>query len=132
VGSVNVQSLWLNGSQVVGVPVFTKSFVSSQQIITSNGTLTIPHGLGVVPLIVAGELVCQVAELGYNVGDIVQYAVALTDASVGNGIGVKKDSTNITVHYSSVATVFEYTNFSTGGSNNLTNANWRLVLRAFA
>lgn len=113
---------------------FTKSFVSSQQTITSAGTLTIAHGLGVAPALVFGELVNQTPELGYTAGQTISIALIPNMSQTTNdGIAVRKDdATNLLVKYGSSTNVFTITNFSAGTAVPITPANWKLVLRAYA
>src|SRR5690606_31200663 len=65
-GTINVApGLYINN---VARP-FTKSFTSPEQTITSAGALTIAHGLGVQPTLVAAKLVCTSADNGYAEDD---------------------------------------------------------------
>lgn len=115
--------------------VFSKEYSSAEQTITSAGLLTISHGLGTTPKLIQGRLVCKVAEAGYSVGDEIiapiTYDVSDNGANI-RGCMVIPDSANIVVKFNSASVVFGAFNKSTGGSANLTNANWRLVLRAWA
>lgn len=105
-------------------------FVSSLQTITAGGSLTIPHSLGVTPTDIRGELVCQVAEVGYSIGDIVPLGLNQMSASASYGAAVVPDGTNLNVRYGSSGGAFVLINFSTGGLANITPANWRFRLRA--
>lgn len=46
-------------------------YTSPDQTITAGGQLNLNHGLGVVPKSVQFFLVCQTADNGYSVGDVV-------------------------------------------------------------
>lgn len=113
-------------------PPFTKSFSSAQQTITSGGTVTIPHGLGVKPTLVQYVLQCITAEAGYSVGAEVWQVQANPGTTFGS-LPMVIDATNIVVRYGANSTSFWAGNFGTGaGAVGLTNANWRLVVRAWA
>lgn len=107
------------------------TFTSTQQTITANGTLLLAHGLGAVPRSVTASIVCQTAELGYSVGQEV-----VTSASVGNavdtGLQMLIDATNVGVKFGAAAGSIRILNFSTGAIASITNANWRLIVRALA
>lgn len=132
-GSLNAQSLYLNGA-AVGVPALTKSFVSAQQTITAAGALTIAHGLGVAPAIVLGELVNVTGELGYTAGQTIPINLgSAPETTISEGISVRKDdATNLIIRFGTVANVFAVIHATTGSATAITAANWKLVLRAFA
>ena len=114
-------------------PLF-RDYASPEQTITSAGLLTLAHLLGSVPKVVTAELVCKTAEFGYAVNDVIQINPSQSSSSAADafGISVIKDATNLKVRYGNSGTVFLALNATTGAGVNLTNANWRLVLRAFA
>lgn len=110
----------------------TKRFVSALQTITSAGSLTIPHGLGAVPIIVLAYLQCTSAELNYSVGNIVPIAI-----NPGNTGGAAwpltveiSDGINLKVRYGITAPSIG--NFSTGSGANITITNWKMYLFAQA
>ena len=111
-------------------PVFTKSFKSGEQTITSAGLLTIPHSLGAIPIIIRFELHCKTAEHGYSIGDILDYNSSNQHDS-NEGLAVIKDATNINIRFGSSAKALKLLNFTTGSGVAITNANWRLVVAAF-
>ena len=112
---------------------FTKEYVSTEQTITSGGTINLTHGLGAVPKLVRAELVCVVANGTHGLGDIIEldggYIPPSTLASIGHEI--KKNETTITVIYGSAATVY-LAKSTAGASEPLTNTSWRLIVRAWA
>lgn len=119
-------------SKADGTPVTPpqtyKKFTSSQQTITSAGTLTIAHGLSAVPNIVQLFLVNQTGEAGYTAGQITPANPALNaDSSADGGVSIIVDATNITIRYGSDTNVFRITNATTGAVANLTNANWKAI-----
>lgn len=110
-------------------------FTSAEQTITSAGTLTIAHGLGVVPFHVSYLLKCTTAEFGYSIGDLVVYNHAQTSSSAVDtyGLSSKIDLTNINIKFGSTATTtLATTSFTTGIAVALTNANWKLIVKAEA
>lgn len=108
-------------------------FQSSDQTITSAGTLTIPHGLSNIPSVVAAVLVCQSGEQGFSNGDLLVTTPDAQDSTaLGRGISVVVDATNLTVRFGNDATCFVAINKSGGNAVALTNANWKLRLTAYA
>ena len=111
---------------------FTKSFESTQQTITAGGTLTVPHGLGAQPRLYLPVIICTTAELGYSVNDETLIDPGLHDGATSRGIAVLADATNIVVRIGSGGNSFQIMQKSNGASNAITNANWKLVVRAWA
>lgn len=105
---------------------------SPNQTITSGGTLTLAHGLGVAPSNVYLDLVCVTAQFGYNIGDVVK------NVSYGNstsGIDDKgytfiANSSNVIVEIGHYVKVFTIIRRDTNASGALTNSSWRIVVRA--
>lgn len=114
--------------------IFTKSYVSAEQTITAAGTLTLAHGLGEPPKLVAPVLICKTAEFGYSIGDIIPMPPGQSTAALNNfGASIEiSGSTNIVIRYGAAATSFLGVNKTTGNTEVLTNANWRLIMRAYA
>lgn len=110
---------------------FTKEYVSPEQVITAGGALTLAHGLGVVPKLWQRQLVCKVAEAGYSVGDVADVS-GTQDAAASYGVTVSPDATNFNCRYGNAAATFFLVHKTTGAVTNLTNANWRFVVRAWA
>ncbi|MER9755406.1 hypothetical protein NKJ46_18450 [Mesorhizobium sp. M0166] len=107
---------------------FTASFESAQQTITNAGALTLAHGLGVQPKLYIALLQCATAELGYSIGDEIPLS---SENSSNKGVSMVADATSINVRFGS--TTMSILNKTTGGGNGaFTNANWRLVVRAWA
>lgn len=115
--------------KTIGKP--QKRFVSSNQAITSAGTLTIAHGLGITPYRVDPFLYCETAEYGFSIGDVITASTSEYSRGVaGRGMAITWDSTNIYVRYGNWTQVFEVVRKDTGVSVALTNANWKLRLGA--
>lgn len=111
----------------------TGRFQSSAQTITSGGTITIAHGLGVIPILAQGQLTCTTAEYGYSVGDIIVVPAGVMDVSSARGWLAVVDATNISIKFGTTATstIFVYHNKSTGAVQGLTNANWTFSISAW-
>lgn len=99
-------------------------FQSSDQTITSSALYTIAHGLGSTPRNAWFALVCQTAELGYSVGDVV---FTYAEGELANrGLTITADATNLEcqiANHNSPLTVIDRT---TGGFSGITRANWKL------
>ncbi|HEX5362334.1 MAG TPA: hypothetical protein VFW49_14805 [Fluviicoccus sp.] len=111
--------------------VFTKSYASAQQTVTSAGGLTLAHGLGVAPKLVTAALVCTVAEAGYSVGDVLHQPPA-PGSPTGYGMSLAYNSTNLTIRFASSAQVLYVMNKTTGAATNISLSNWKIIFYAFA
>jgi len=106
-------------------------YESTEQVITSGATLTLPHGLGVRPFMLQLELICKTAEDGWSVGDILIPAQISTSSS--NRVNtLYSDATNIYLIYEDATNCFATTDKSTGAGALLTNANWRVIIKGIA
>lgn len=112
---------------------FTKSFESAQQTITAGGTLTLAHGLGTQPKLYMAVLQCTTANLGYSIADEVAINPMLntTDASV-QAISMVPDATNLNVRIGNNASSLKILIKGGTALQDITNASWRLVFRAWA
>lgn len=116
----------------------TRYFESTQQTITPGGLLTIPHGLTIPPKQINCFLVCQTTENGYTAGDVLAvtnfaYFITAGGTAYSQGQSIKADSTNAIVRFATGGggtTVYSSINGSTGDPVNLTDANWKLLIRA--
>jgi hypothetical protein len=112
---------------------FTKVYSSPEQPIVANGVVDLTHGLGTVPKLVQGFLVCKSAEYGYNVGDVVPVDLGNQGTNTLSwGVALSMTDTVVNFRYSGTATSFLLLNKTTTSSVQITNANWRLVVRAYA
>ncbi|WP_347567159.1 terminase family protein [Mesorhizobium sp. WSM4904] len=109
-------------------------YESAQQTITSSGSLTLAHGLGVAPKLVGAFLVCVGAENGYAVGDTIGVnPQSYYDGSAGGrGSTLFCDASNVSVRFAANTNVYLMLNKGGTATVNFTNANWRLVIRAWA
>lgn len=108
----------------------TVPYVSTEQTITSGGLLTLAHGLGAAPSMVAFQLSCQTAEAGYAVGDkpFAESGQTGGTASINTAYA---NATNVFVRFSNVAACFNVAHKTAGVPTVLTNANWKLIVRAY-
>ena len=104
-------------------------YVSTAQTITSAGLLTLAHGFGAAPSGLACRLRCQTAEHGWAVND--EMAAELSPSGAPKVNSIWADATNVYVRFSNTASCFNGGNKSTGSAAELTNANWRLIVRAW-
>ena len=130
---------------VISTPGRVKDFVdtrirvavSSNLTITSGGSQSFAHGLGVTATVAQLRLVCTTAEAGFSVGDVIFPSVnATTDTSTGssdrqNALNIG-GATTVSIRYSDMTNCFAYANKGTGAYVTLTNANWRCQLIAIA
>lgn len=119
-------------SNVNGKPlIFTKSFESSEIVMGNFAVNSISHGLGGLPTLMQLFARCKIAEFGYSVGDEINIAATHFNGSnnyAGNMISA--DGTEITVLQGNETTILRK---DSGASvSTLTNASWRLVVRAWA
>lgn len=106
----------------------TTRFTSADQTVTGNSVLNVAHGLGAKPSLVRVVLKCTTAELSYSVNDEVE-ANFLFTSGVGV-VGIASDATNVTVITNGAQP--SVLNKSTQAISNITLANWRWVVRAWA
>lgn len=101
-------------------------YVSANQTISNS--ITVAHGLGVVPGSMGIDLVCTTAEFGYAAGDVIP-ANGFTDVPGITGITYSMDGTNL--YFRSVTTpAYRIVRRDTNVFVNLTSANWRIRLNA--
>jgi hypothetical protein len=108
-------------------------FTSTEQTITSGGSLTIAHGLGVKPDLIKVIIKCNTAEGGYSVGDelfISEYDTS-AGANVARGCAIVRGVTNLIIRYGNAPNVFDGLRKDNGAAFNITSANWRTIFLAF-
>lgn len=131
-GSVNAAAYFRNGARLP----LQESFESAEQVITPAGQLILPHGLGDRPKLILATLVCKSAEFSYVVGDEVPIGGgAGTDqgGSAPHGCVMAAAPNYIVVRFGAGnnGSVFRILRRDTGAFTLLTDANWRLVVRAW-
>jgi hypothetical protein len=131
-GTFNATEYYKNG---VALSLTLDDYDSGNQTITAGGALTLAHGLGVVPKIVQYRLQCLTTEDGWAVGDEIDpttYQDNSGSGAIATGMGAWNDATNCYIRFGSYSATFNYFNKSTGAYAALTNANWALIVRAYA
>lgn len=111
-----------------GALLYSNGFESSNQTVTPNSTLSVAHGLGVVPKVFHVVLKCTTAELNYSVGD--EVACNFNFVSGVSVIQASADATNVVINYSGAST--SVLNKSTQAQSSITSASWKFVVRAWA
>lgn len=112
---------------------FSKEYVSPEQTIVAGGLLTLAHGLGSKPKLVTGTLVNVTTDGNYVPGDEVQ--VTLDNQGTNSltwGASVVTTATDLQVRPSATAGSFILLNKTATSAFQITNANWRLIVRAWA
>lgn len=115
-------------------PSFTEAFTSSDQTITSAGSLTLAHGLSSTPTLFQCRLKCTTTEHNYSVNDevIVPTGPYNLNSNLNSGVSIVPDSTNINIRYGSESGVFDVLNKTTGARATITNGNWSFIIKAWA
>lgn len=108
---------------------FKTYYQSAEQTITPGTQTTLTHSLGAIPKHMTVELVCKTANLGYSVDDRV--VIASKNGNSGNvGVSSIYNSTQLKFTVGSVG--ISLLNATTGTIGSITEASWRIVLRAWA
>lgn len=106
---------------------FLREYVSAEQAITSGTVTTLAHGLGVMPKQVQVTAICKTAEAGYAVGDEIPMHNDATTSSYNYGVGRNVTNIRCICGSAGIAAVN-----ASGALTPITNANWRLIVRAWA
>lgn len=117
-----------DGTHATGIP--TKYYESAEQTITSAGSLQLTHSLGAEPLFIQCFLVCKTTQGNYSVDDKV--FIETHGSGFSYGLSIVPDSTYLNVRFCNVAGAFNIVNKTTGAMFQITNANWKLIVRAWA
>lgn len=117
-------------------PVFSASYDSGDQTISTSGQLVLAHGLGAVPKMVMFTAKCTTGELGFSIGDELYLGGsgnAYNGAGSSNrqGFSATLDATNITIRFSDETAALGSIRKDTGDFSGMTNTNWAFVVRAY-
>lgn len=111
---------------------FTKQYKSSNQAVTSGGTLTLAHGLSEKPKMVQLRLYFQNAALGYAAGsEVIIEDHRNADDTASLGVSVRLTTSSVVVQYGIHSNVFSMLD-STGLKQLITNSDVRLIVYAWA
>jgi len=113
-------------------PEFSKSYTSANQALTIGGLVSLSHGLGEVPKIIAYDLINVTADLNWSPGDVVRIEGCSTDAGLTRHNFAELTSTNINIRYSTTTSIFAVQDKTTGGYSPITNNRWELRVHAYA
>lgn len=104
----------------------------AQPIPAGFGTLQFPHGFGAKPKLVRVVLLCEISEMGYNVGDEVEISSAFhhNASSDDHNISVATDTTNINVTFYSDP-LFVLSRLD-GDATPLVRGNWSVKVYTYA
>ena len=110
---------------------FTTYYESAEQSVTLSSAITLTHSLGSIPKLLLAELVCKTTDVGYAVGDRIPFTTVMgSSAAAARVIGISYNATQITISYDATAMILE--NKSGGSTTQITPANWRVIVRAWA
>ena len=110
---------------------FSNSYTSAEQTITAAGQLVLAHSLAAMPTLVQLRLVCKTADLNYAQDDEVIISPNMNASTTGRGASVVVDSTNVTIRYGNGDGTFYLFDKTTGIGTAITNAKWKMVVRAW-
>lgn len=111
--------------------MFTRSFVSGEQVIAAGGAFELTHGLGKAPTLWQRTLVCKSPDAEYSAGDVIDVFGAI-DYAYNYGLVVCVNQTTIQCRYGNAAGAFFVLRKTSGTTVAINPASWRLVLRAWA
>lgn len=106
---------------------FLREYISAEQTITSGTVTTLAHGLGVMPKQVQVTAICKTAEAGYAVGDEIPMHNDAATSSYNYGVGRNVTNIRCICGAQGIAAIN-----ASGVLTAITNANWRLIVRAWA
>lgn len=112
----------------------TKFYESGELTIAGSGAFTLTHGLGGEPKLVQFLLICKTADLGFAVGDKVPIGDSYYTSSSSSQRGLVSwlSATEIGIRLAADVNPIALPNKNTGSIGSLTNANWRIIVRAWA
>lgn len=110
---------------------FSRFFESAPMPITQSSATPLAHGLGQRPKLWTAHLVCAETEQGYAVGDEIDIPWNYSSNTNYPLIVLAADATNLTVTIGSLFQLYVPTKTGSAAAY-LTNAKWRIVVRAWA
>lgn len=114
--------------------VFSKAYASSQMSITAGAQVNISHGMGQVPQLIQGSLICVAANNGYSVGD--EIIIGPEHAVVSNkGTAIRVTSSQLQIQFGSAGSTFAILRRDGtpyGQFANIDDSQWKYKVRAWA
>ncbi len=112
---------------------FSQIYKSDEELLEAARLSTSDHESGVMPDLLQCRLICKVAENGYAVGDEVIVNTDNASTSTSNSFhSVVVTTSQILIRQAIRDPAFVVGHKSNGIAVNATNANWRLIVRAWA
>ena len=109
------------------------SYDSGEQVISANGTLTLPNGLWQSPDMIMIYVRCKVAEYGWSVWDEVLYSEKhSTSGTDSRWFSLSFDSTNIRIKFANYSNVLPLVHKTGSNGVDINNNNWRIIVKAHA
>lgn len=103
-------------------------FESAEQTITNSADVNVAHGLTQTPKRLQCWLRCKTAELGYAIGD--EYLINPAQDTGVHGVSCYISGANVGFVVSQNSVIIYKRSAIIGDVGNITNGNWRVVLRA--
>ena len=94
-----------------------------------SSLLTISHTLGSIPSDIRLNLRCKTAELGYSIGDVIEFEPTADVYASSVGASVMSDAANVYVRVAPIGCYI--VNKSTYAVNVITPANWEIIGRVW-
>jgi hypothetical protein len=108
-------------------------YTSPDQTITSGGTLTLTHGLGVRPTDIKAQLICAVANNNYPIGAVLPISTGYQGDNTANNRTMSlwtENDTEIDISFGSTSNTFIIIHATSGARVLITNTYWRLRIIA--
>lgn len=112
--------------------IFTKEYVSAEQVITNGGTINLTHGLGSKYKLCNVVLVCKTVDLGYPVGTELDLGQRQDHSASSYGFGTRPIGATQVELKIAASGIYLHTTNGVGGPVAITPASWRLIVRAWA
>jgi hypothetical protein len=123
----------LNPSGVLDASItpFSKSFTSTNIVITAAGAPVNAHSLGGMPSLIQCRIVNTSTDAGYTAGDEVIIPSNGIDLNNNIGVSVTADATNLSIKFGSAAGSIGVLNKGTGAVASIDDTKWVFVIRAW-
>jgi hypothetical protein len=128
----NTRTITMPDSDVT-LGTLSEAFTSAEQTITPAGSLTIAHGFSSAPSLIQCRLINKTTQHNYSVDDelIINNGNNSQGAGDDRGHSIVMDATNINVRFGSNAKAYQLLDKTSGAAVEATNANWKLIVKAW-